>query len=150
MHVIAAKAVAFKEAMNDTFKAYCKQVLNNAHALAEGILQNGFDIVSGGTDTHLMLVDIQKFDISGKKAERRLDAVGITCNKNAVPFDPRKPALTSGIRLGTPAMTTRGMVEADMAEIADIIHCCLQNPEGPKKPLKARVAALTGKYPLPY
>jgi glycine hydroxymethyltransferase len=148
MHVIAAKAVAFKEAMSDEFKIYCNQVVKNADALAEGILQNGFDIVSGGTDTHLMLVDLQKFEISGKKAERRLDAVGITCNKNAVPFDPRKPALTSGIRLGTPAVTSRGMKENEMKAIADMMGAIIKDYENNKQRIKGDVYELVQKFPL--
>jgi glycine hydroxymethyltransferase len=121
MHVIAAKAVAFHEALRDSFKDYIFQVLKNAKALADGLSERGFDLVSGGTDTHLLLVDLQKTGITGKEAETKLDSVGITCNKNVVPFDPLKPALTSGIRLGTPALTTRGMNGDDMREIAGII-----------------------------
>jgi glycine hydroxymethyltransferase len=148
MHVIAAKAVAFKEAMSDNYKTYCQQVLKNASALAKGLTDNGLCLVSGGTDNHLMLVDLQNMDISGKKAERRLDAVGITCNKNAVPFDPRKPALTSGIRLGTPAVTTRGMKEAEMAAIADMIGLIVKDYEGNKQKVRENVYNLVQRFAL--
>jgi len=149
MHVIASKAVAFKEALDDSFKGYSEQVIKNAQALAAGLVKNGFNLVSGGTDNHLMLVDLQNKGITGKRAEKRLDAVGITCNKNAVPFDPESPFITSGIRLGTPAVTSRGMNEADMAEIAEIINLVLsENYPACKEDAKARVAVLTQKRPL--
>ncbi len=148
MHVIAAKAVCFKEALSDEFKQYANQVVKNAKVLAEGLVKNGFDIVSGGTDNHLMLVDLQSMNITGKEAEKRLDEVCVTCNKNAIPFDPQKPFVTSGIRLGTPAVTSRGMVEDDMLEIADIIGLVIKDFEGNKAEAKARVEKLVLKYPL--
>jgi len=148
MHVIASKAVCFKEALSDEFKQYASQVVKNAKALAEGLINNGFDIVSGGTDNHLMLVDLQSMNITGKEAEKRLDEVCITCNKNAIPFDPQKPFVTSGIRLGTPAVTSRGMVEEDMTEIANIIGLVIKDFEGNKAEAKARVEKLVLKYPL--
>ncbi len=148
MHVIAAKAVCFKEALSEDFKKYANQVVKNAQALAKGLVDNGFDIVSGGTDNHLMLVDLQSMDITGKEAEKRLDEVRITCNKNAIPFDPQKPFVTSGIRLGTPAVTTRGMVEKDMVEIADIISLVIKDFDKNKGEAKERVAKLVSKYPL--
>ena len=118
MHVIAAKAVAFKEDLQEDFKVYCQQVLNNAQVLAQGLVERGYNLVSGGTDNHLMLVDLTNKDIPGKKAEKALEAAGITTNKNMVPFDTRSPFITSGIRIGTPALTTRGMKEAEMKRIA--------------------------------
>lgn len=149
MHVIAAKAVCLKEALSDDFKVYANQVIKNAQALANGLVSNGFNLVSGGTDNHLMLVDLQNIEMTGKEAEKRLDEVGITCNKNAVPFDPQKPFVTSGIRLGTPAVTTRGMKEEDMTEIAEIITLVLKGDfEANKEEAAQRVAKLVAKYPL--
>ncbi len=148
MHVIAAKAVCFKEALSENFKQYAGQVIKNAKALAKALVDNGFDIVSGGTDNHLMLVDLQSMDITGKEAEKRLDEVGVTCNKNAVPFDPQKPFVTSGIRLGTPAVTTRGMKEDDMKEIADIIGLVIKDFEKNSSEARERVEKLVSKYPL--
>lgn len=150
MHVIAAKAVAFKEALGPDFKQYQQQILRNAQALASGLTQHGFRLVSGGTDNHLMLVDLRSVGLTGKVAERALDDVGITVNKNAIPFDPEKPFVTSGLRLGTPATTTRGFKEADYAEVAGIIHYVLSHMEDEKAKAEAqsRVRALTGKYPL--
>jgi len=148
MHVIAAKAVCFKEALSDDFKQYAGQVVKNAQALAKGLIDNGFNIVSGGTDNHLILVDLQSMNITGKEAEKRLDEVGVTCNKNAIPFDPQKPFVTSGIRLGTPAVTTRGMKEDDMKEIADIIALVIKDFEKNSDKAKARVEKLVSKYPL--
>ena len=147
-HVVAAKAVSFREALQPEFKEYQKQILKNAQALAQALLEKGFDIVSGGTDNHLMLVDLRRKNITGKLAEKRLDAVGITCNKNAIPFDPEKPFVTSGIRLGTPAVTTRGMKEEDMREIADIIDKALTDFEANEAECTRRVSVLTEKYPL--
>lgn len=132
MHVIAAKAVCFKEALDPSFKKYAEQVVKNAKVLADRLIENGFDIVSGGTDNHLMLVDLRPMHITGKELEARLDEVRITCNKNAIPFDPEKPGTASGIRLGTPAVTTRGMVEEDMVEIADLIAMVAKDFEGNK------------------
>ncbi len=148
MHIIAAKAVCFKEALSPEYKDYIKQVVNNAKALAQGLMDEGIDIVSGGTDNHLMLVDLRKVDITGKDAEKLLDEVRITCNKNTIPFDPKSPFVTSGIRLGTPAVTTRGMREEDMREIAAIIAATLKDFDGFKKEAVSRVEALTKKYPL--
>ena len=147
-HVVAAKAVSFWEALQPEFKDYQKQILKNAQALAEALTEKGFDIVSGGTDNHLMLVDLRRKGITGKLAEKRLDAIGITCNKNAIPFDPEKPFVTSGIRLGTPAVTTRGMKEEQMREIADIIDKALTDFEANKEECERRTAALTEAYPL--
>ena len=148
MHIIAAKAVCFKEALSDESKEYIRQVVKNAKALAQGLMDEGLDIVSGGTDNHLMLVDLRKADITGKEAEKLLDEVRITCNKNTIPFDPQSPFVTSGIRLGTPAVTTRGMKEEDMREIAAIIAGTLRNFDGFKDEAIRRVDALTKKYPL--
>ena len=147
-HVIAAKAVCFYEALQPSFKEYQQQILNNASALAEALVANGFDIVSGGTDNHLMLVDLRKKGITGKRAEKRLEEVGITCNKNAIPFDPEKPFVTSGIRLGTPAATTRGMKEDDMRLIADIINKTLTMPKETHEECVQAVQSLLAKYPL--
>ncbi len=149
-HVIAAKAVCFKEAMEPSFKEYQLQIIKNAEALAEGLKKRGFDLVSDGTDNHLMLVDLRSKNITGKKAEKLLDSVNITCNKNAIPFDPEKPFVTSGIRLGSAACTTRGMKEADMDEIASIIDLVVSDPENEEKKeqAKVRVAELLAKYPL--
>ena len=148
MHIIAAKAVCFKEALTPEYKEYMTQVVKNAKALAEGLMANGLDIVSGGTDNHLMLVDLRKYNVTGKDAEKMLDEVRVTCNKNTIPFDPQSPFVTSGVRLGTPAVTTRGMKEEDMKEIAAIISGTLKDFEGFKAEAIARVDALTKKYPL--
>lgn len=148
MHTIAAKAVCFKEALEPSFKEYSAQVIKNAAALANGLVEHGFNLVSGGTDNHLILVNLTNMDITGKEAEHRLDEVRITCNKNAVPFDTRSPFITSGIRLGSAAVTTRGFTEADMAEVADIMSDTIKDFEGTKEKSLRRVQALTGKYPL--
>ncbi len=148
MHVIAAKAVAFKEVQSPEYKTYIEQVIKNAKTLAKALEKNGFRIVSGGTDTHLMLVDLRSRNITGKVAEKNLDAVKITCNKNAIPFDPEKPFVTSGIRLGTPAATTRGMKEAEMEVIADVIALTLDDFEGNKEKATNMVTELTNKFPL--
>lgn len=149
MHIIAAKAVNFGEVLTDEFKVYQKQVKKNAKALANALMSKGFKIVSGGTDNHLMLVDLQNMKIStGKEAEKLLDEVGVTCNKNTVPFDPKSPFVTSGIRLGTPAVTTRGMVEQDMETIAEIIHITLDDFENNKDKARMMVKDLVSKYPL--
>ena len=150
MHVIAAKAVAFGEALKPEFKEYAKQVVTNAKVLAAALQKEAFKIVSGGTDTHVMLVDVRSCGLTGKVAEFLLDEVGITCNKNTIPFDPESPFVTSGIRLGTPALTTRGLKEADMEEIASIISLVLKNSEDKAKHEEAakRVAALCEKYPM--
>ena len=150
MHVIAAKAAAFGEALKPEFKAYQQQIINNAQALAAGLLQRGFNLVSGGTDNHLMLVDLRGTGITGKEAEKLLDEVHITCNKNAIPFDPEKPFVTSGIRLGTPAVTTRGFKEEDLDKVAEIIAMTLKGKDDPTTQDKARtmVKELCDKYPL--
>ena len=146
MHVIAGKAVAFKEALDPSFKEYMTQVVKNADTLANALIEEGFDIVSGGTDNHLMLVDLKKYDLTGKEAEKVLDSVHITCNKNTVPNDPKSPFVTSGLRLGTPAVTTRGLKEDDMKVIAKAIRLTLLD----KKLDEANelVLGLTEKYPL--
>ena len=150
MHVIAAKAVAFGEALQPEFKVYAQQVIDNAKALAAALQEKGLTIVSGGTDTHVMLVDVRNTGLTGKEAEHLLDEVGITCNKNTIPFDPASPFVTSGIRLGTPALTTRGLQVKDMEEIADIIATVLKNPEDKAfhEEASKRVAALCEAYPL--
>ena len=150
MHVIAAKAAAFGEALKPEFKAYAQQIINNAKALAETLQADGFRIVSGGTDNHLMLVDLTNKNITGKIAQNLLDEVGITANKNTIPFEKLSPFVTSGIRLGSPALTTRGFKEEDMVEVANIIALVLDNPEDAKAREEAakRVAALCAKYPL--
>lgn len=148
MHIIAAKAVCFKEALSPEFKEYAKQIILNAKALSEALIANGLNIVSGGTDNHLMLVDLRNIGLTGKVAEKLLDDVRITCNKNTIPFDPETPFVTSGIRLGTPAVTTRGMKEEDMKEIAAIIAMTLKDFDTNKEEARARVKALTDKYPL--
>ena len=150
MHVIAAKAVAFGEALQPEFKEYAKQVIVNAQTLAEALQQEGFTIVSGGTDTHVLLVDLRAVGLTGKVAEHILDEVGITCNKNTIPFDPESPFVTSGIRLGTPALTTRGLNAEDMKEIASIIALVLKHPEdtAAQEEAKQRVAKLCKQYPM--
>ena len=148
MHVIAGKAVAFKEALDPSFKDYMKQVVKNADTLANALIEEGFDIVSGGTDNHLMLVDLRSKNITGKEFEIALDKANITCNKNAIPNDPQKPGITSGVRIGTPAVTTRGLNEADMDVIAECMALIAADPEGNNEAVKAKVKALTDKYPL--
>ena len=150
MHVIAAKAVALGEALQPEFKVYAEQVIKNAKVLAAELIAKGLTIVSGGTDTHVMLVDVRNTGLTGKEVEHLLDEIGITANKNTIPFDPASPFVTSGVRLGTPALTTRGLKEDDMKKIADIIATVLQNPEDTAKHQDAakRVAALCEKYPL--
>ena len=147
MHVIAGKAVAFKEALQPEFKTYQEQIVKNAKALCEGLMKRGVKIVSGGTDNHLMLVDLSGTDISGKDLEKRLDRAHITCNKNTIPNDPRSPFVTSGVRLGTPAVTTRGLVEEDMDVIAEAIALVIESEDNVEK-VKEMVAELTAKYPL--
>lgn len=147
MHIIASKAVCFKEASTDEFKAYQKQVVENASALAQAIAAYGFRIVSGGTDNHMMLVDLRNKHITGKDAEKRLDAIGVTVNKNTIPFDPESPFVTSGIRIGTPAVTTRGMKAEDMKTIAEIIDLAIEQKETPEA-LRERVERLCGRFPL--
>lgn len=150
MHVIAAKAVAFGEALKPEFREYAENIVKNAKAFAEGLKAEGFRLVSGGTDNHLILVDVRNKNLTGKEAEKLLDNIGITCNKNTIPFDPASPFVTSGIRLGTPAATTRGFKEEDFKEVAAIMGLVLNNPEDTDKHAEAakRVAALCAKYPL--
>ncbi len=150
MHVIAAKAVAFKEALSDEFKVYQQQVLDNAKALADELAKKGFRIVSGGTDNHLMLVDLRSKNITGKEAQFLLDEIGITANRNTIPFEPLSPFVTSGIRLGTPALTTRGLKEDDIREVADIIADVIENREDSAviEAAKAKVQAICKKFPL--
>ncbi|MBK8981263.1 MAG: serine hydroxymethyltransferase [Ignavibacteria bacterium] len=150
MHVIAAKAVAFKEALEDDFLEYCKQVIKNAQALANKLISMDYKVISGGTDNHLMLVDLRNKNISGKAAQENLDLVGITCNKNAVPFDDKSPLITSGIRLGTPALTTRGMNEKDMEQIAVLIDKIISDPKNDilKKEVSEEVKILTSGFKL--
>ncbi len=148
MHIIAAKAVCFGEALKPEFRTYQKQVVANASALANALMQCGFDLVSGGTDNHLMLVDLRKFNVTGKELEHRLDEVGITLNKNSIPNDPEKPFVTSGVRIGTPAATSRGFVETDMAEIARLIHLTATAFDEKKEYIAGCVKALCDKYPL--
>ncbi|MBR4641298.1 MAG: serine hydroxymethyltransferase [Selenomonadaceae bacterium] len=150
MHVIAAKAVAFGEALQPEFKDYAAQIIKNAKILAETLTADGFRIVSGGTDNHLMLVDLTSKNITGKEAQNVLDEVNITANKNTIPFEPRSPFVTSGLRLGSPALTTRGFKEDDMREVANIIALVLDNPTAEDKKFEARerVASLCEKYPL--
>lgn len=148
MHTISAKAVCFKEALDPSFKVYAKQVVKNAKALSDRLVENGLKIVSGGTDNHLMLVDLRPINMTGKTAEKYLDDIRITANKNGIPFDPEKPFVTSGIRLGSPAVTTRGFKEADMVEVADIITMVLKDYDNKKEEGAERVKALVEKYPL--
>lgn len=145
MHIIAAKAVCFKEAMEDDFNLYQQQVLRNAKALSGELMNKGFRIVSGGTDNHLMLVDVRNKNLTGKEAEKMLDEIHITTNKNTIPFDPQSPFVTSGIRVGTPAVTTKGMKEAEMIELADIMDSALSKNE-PDSAIKERVLKLTSKF----
>jgi glycine hydroxymethyltransferase len=150
MHIIAAKAVAFGEALKPEFRIYQQQVVNNASLLAQAFAGRGFRVVSGGTDTHLMLLDMRSKGLTGKQAETMLDAVGITVNKNTIPFDPQSPMVTSGIRLGTPAVTTRGMGGEDMDRIAEAVAASLDSPDdaGQQEKARALVAGLCGAYPL--
>ena len=148
MHVIAGKAVCFKEALSDEFKAYQKQIIANAQALCNGLISRDIKIVSGGTDNHLMLVDLTPFDLTGKAIEKLLDAAHITANKNTIPNDPKSPFVTSGIRLGTPAITSRGMNEADMDKIAEAIALVIKKQEAGVAEARAIVQELTDKYPL--
>ena len=148
MHIIAAKAVCFKEALEPSFKTYMEQVVKNARVLAEALESYGFKLVSNGTDNHLILVDLTNKDITGKDAEILLDSIGITLNKNTVPNETRSPFVTSGVRIGTPAITTRGFKEEEMKEIASIINDAIKEKDGDLELLKARVKALCAKYPL--
>ena len=147
-HVIAAKAVCFKEALDPSFKVYQQQVINNAAALCEGLKKRGVDIVSGGTDNHLMLIDLTKQDLTGKEVEKWLDEAHITANKNTIPNEQRSPFVTSGIRLGSPAATTRGLKEEDMDQVAEAIALVIRDREAGIEPAKAIIAGITAKYPL--
>ncbi|MBQ8905714.1 MAG: serine hydroxymethyltransferase [Ruminococcus sp.] len=148
MHVIAAKAVCFGEALKPEFKAYQQQIIDNAQALAKGLLDRGFNLVSGGTDNHLMLVDLRPFDITGKELEHRLDEVYITVNKNAIPNDPQKPFVTSGVRIGTPAVTSRGLGVAEMEKIAEYIYLAAKDFDGNADAIRAGVNEICANYPL--
>jgi len=150
MHIIAAKAVAFKEALSDNFKEYCKQIIKNAKTLSDALESEGVRVVSGGTDNHLLLLDVTPLELTGKVAEQVLDDIGITTNKNTIPFDKESPFITSGVRMGTAAVTTRGFSESEMKEIAAIISLTLNNHENEEKlaEAKERVLALTNKLPI--
>ena len=150
MHIIAAKAVAFKEALSPEFKEYQKQVVKNAKAMADALVKGGLRIVSGGTDNHLMLVDLRPKGVTGKMAEEGLEKAGITCNKNSIPNDPEKPFITSGVRLGTPAITARGMKEDEAGQIAEMIIKVLENVNDDEKiaEVKNEVLKLVEKFPL--
>jgi glycine hydroxymethyltransferase len=148
MHVIAGKAVALGEALKPEFKAYQHQVVLNAKALAKALQSRGLKIVSGGTDNHLMLLDLIGLDVTGKELQNRLDSVYITVNKNTVPGEPRSPFVTSGVRIGTPAVTTRGLVEADMDKIAELIYLAIYDYEDKKEYIRGEVLKLTEKYPI--
>ena len=148
MHVIAGKAVCLKEALDDSFKVYAQNVKDNAKALADGLMNRGFNLISNGTDNHLMLVDLRNMNVTGKECEKLLDAANITCNKNAIPNDPQKPFVASGIRIGTPAITSRGMVAEDMDVIAEAISLLVKDNEANKDEAMKLVKTLTDKYPL--
>jgi glycine hydroxymethyltransferase len=150
MHVIAAKAVALKEALEPSFKVYQQQIINNAKALAAALLERGFDLVSGGTDNHLILVDLRSKEITGRETQELFDIVGVTVNKNAIPYDPQPPNTASGIRIGTPAVTTRGLVEEDMNQIAEIMDYAITNrwDQDKLEQARAKVSGICDKYPL--
>jgi len=150
MHIIASKAVCLGEALQPEFKAYQEQVVKNCKALGDALLAKGFDLVTGGTDNHLILVDLQKMGVTGKEMQHKLDEVYITANKNAVPNDPQSPFVTSGIRVGTPAVTTRGFKEPEMEQIADFIYRVATDFEGTADQVRAEVEALCARFPLPY
>ena len=148
MHIIAAKAVCLGEALKPEFKAYAEQTVKNAQALAKGLTDRGMKLVSGGTDNHLMLLDLSEGELTGKELERRLDEVYITANKNTIPNEKRSPFVTSGVRLGTPAVTTRGLKEEDMDVIAECIWLCATDYENSAEKIREKVTALLSKYPL--
>ena len=148
MHIIAAKAVAFKEALSPEFRQYAAQIIANAKAMSEVLLSRGVNLVSGGTDNHLMLIDLRGTGVTGKDLQERLDDCNITANKNTIPFDPEKPMVTSGVRIGTPAVTARGFKEEDCKIVADCIADCIFDYENKKADVIARVKALTDKYPI--
>lgn len=147
-HVIAAKAICFGEALKPEFRNYQEQIVKNAHALAEAMLEEGFDLVSGGTDNHLMLLDLRKMNLTGKEMQNRLDEVYITVNKNGIPNDPQKPGITSGIRIGTPAVTTRGLKEPEMKEIAGLIRLAAVDFEKNVDQIRRAVTDICGRYPI--
>lgn len=147
-HIIAAKAVSFKEALSPEFKEYQKRIVENAKALAKGLIKRGINLVSGGTDNHLILIDLRGTGVTGKELEHRLDEVYITANKNAIPFDPEKPFVTSGVRVGTPAVTTRGLGVKEMDQIAEFIYLCITDFENKKQEITDGVKAITDKFPL--
>lgn len=147
-HVIAAKAICFGEALKPEFKTYQQQIVKNAHALADAMMEQGFDLVSGGTDNHLMLVDLRKMNLTGKEMQNRLDEVYITVNKNGIPNDPQKPGITSGIRIGTPAVTTRGLKEPEMKEIARLIYLAASDFERHADEIREAVTEICGRYPI--
>ena len=147
-HIIAAKAVCFKEALSDDFKEYGKQIVKNAKVLSEELLKRGVNLVSGGTDNHLMLLDLRGSGVTGKELETNLDKVNITVNKNAIPNDPEKPSITSGIRVGTPAVTTRGFKEPEMVKIAEFIACAVKDFNANETEIKKDVADICGSFPL--
>ena len=148
MHVIAGKAVAFGEALKPEFKAYQEQVVRNAKALADALMARGQKIVSGGTDNHMMLLDLIGLEVTGKELQSRLDEVYITVNKNTVPGEPRSPFVTSGIRIGTPAVTSRGLKEADMEKLAELIDLAIRDFDNQKDYIRSEVVKLTEKYPI--
>ncbi len=148
MHVIAAKAICFKEALQPEFQTYQQAVVDNAQALCKGLMERGIQIVSGGTDNHLLLVDLTNFDRTGKEVEKLLDSVNITCNKNTIPNDPKSPFVTSGVRLGTPAVTSRGMNTEDMDRIAEAVALMIKEGDAASEKARAIVCELTAKYPL--
>ena len=147
-HVIAAKAVCFGEALKPEFRTYQEQIVKNSKALADAMLAEGFDLVSGGTDNHLILVDLRKQNITGKEMQSRLDEVYITVNKNGIPNDPQKPGITSGIRIGTPAVTTRGLRETEMKEIARLIRLAAEDFENRADEIRRSVTEICGRYPI--
>ena len=147
-HVIEAKAICFGEALKPEFRNYQEQIVKNAHALAEAMLEEGFDLVSGGTDNHLMLLDLRKMNLTGKEMQNRLDEVYITVNKNGIPNDPQKPGITSGIRIGTPAVTTRGLKEPEMKEIAGLIRLAAVDFEKNVDQIRRAVTDICGRYPI--
>ena len=148
MHIIAAKAVCFGEALTDEFKAYQKRIVQNAAALASGLMEEGFSLVSGGTDNHLMLLDLRNFNLTGKELEHRLDEVHITANKNTIPNDPQSPFVTSGLRLGTPAVTSRGLGETEMRTLAKLIRMAAEDLDANRTSILDAAAAICAKYPL--
>ena len=148
MHIIAAKAVAFKEALDPSFNRYQEQVVNNARVLGEALTEHGIDLVSGGTDTHLLLLKLKAAGVTGKEIQDRLDSVHITTNKNTVPFETESPMVTSGLRVGTPAVTTRGMGEEEMREIAELIARAIFDFDASQEEIRQRVARLCERFPL--